>query len=362
MKSAIVLSLVLALSLSASTVVAQANTEEAKKSENVVTQTTKLNERGIVEFKKIPEEITGVIQEISENEMKVKAQDGEVYLVPLGLFSMVEGFKDLELKKDVKVTLKSLKPEMPKNISVGSATAGVAFIKELDEADLINVDPKKLDSKKIAGEKLDAIKVYNGNAVAIKENASENILMATIDSEKVFFANEITANGKTVKIDLTMAKQVMVRPIQAQPAEIKGTVETITDSDMTVKADDGKTYFVPLAKFSTSDEFKELGLKQGTEVVIKSGDIFARSAAGEKAITTLEGEKGAVVTSGNVKNELVIKGNAKNVFVFEGTVDAIASPGVPDIKCFDISSSADGKMIYIAGEITANGKTVKLPN
>lgn len=332
MKKALILSLAAVLTLSASPVVAQANPDAGtKNAESVSTFTTKAAAgEGMTVFKQMPAEITGVIQEINENEMKVKTQDGEVYLVPLGLFAKAEGFDGLGLAKDVNVTLKSIQPKLPDTISISIATGGAL---EIQGTGTVKLNPDKVITRKLEG-----IKTEKGNAVFTIKEGEVPVLNAKAvefkELQKVFIAEEITANGKTVKIDVKAAQQIALNAAPVQAGEISGTVRSINEKDMTVETKDGKIYTVPLAKFNALQEFKALDIKEGTEVQLKSGAAAVKTLPGNQSITAVKLEDGTVTVK---------------------SVDG------QNIKMIDIHELEPGKLIFIAGEITTSGKTVKLP-
>ncbi len=359
MKKALILSLVAAFTLSASSAVAQANpaadTEKAGKVTTFTTITRAGNAGDIAAFKQMPDEITGEIQEISENEMKVKAQDGEVYLIPLGLFSKEEGFKELGLAKGINVTLKSIRSQMPDTLAI-NAEAGEAVA-------VAGTDAVKPDTGKVTAKRIEAVKTEAGDVIfSIKDGEGVSPDEKTVEIkelQKVFIAGEITANGKTVKIDVKASQLTMAKPVQIQPQEISGTVQSISENDMTVKTKDEKIYLVPLSKFNSLQEFKALDLKEGTEVELKSGDVIFASTVTIKNTTGDETASFETAPDGEAIKTLPAQKSFTAVKNADGTVTVKSVDG-KDIKTIDIQELKSGKLVFSAAEITANGKTVKL--
>ncbi|MDF2987767.1 MAG: hypothetical protein K0R50_3277 [Eubacterium sp.] len=350
MKKTVILSLVAALSLTSSSVVAQAKPLEPADNQTVNVQAVKADSVPVLySVKLLPTEITGVIEDISELEMKVKVKAGEIYVVPLGLFSKQEDFKALGLAKGVEVTLKSLKPDIS-GTSELKTSAGLALEiegKDIKSTDIIEstdaaqavvaieaagvVDMGKL--VKVFPEPEDGQKLEGGNVIFSVESADgkePELKKITIgEGEQFFVATEITANGKTAKLEKSNTVMITKNIISAMPAELSGTVQSIDGTEMVVKTKDEKVYTIPLAEFIKKDEFKGLDIKSGTEVILKSSPL--------KKVVTITGSitEPSIKTAGSGEEKIIVSKS--------------------EIKDFP-----EGKLMFIADEITANGKTVKL--
>lgn len=346
MKKTIVISLVAALTLSTSSVIARAEPADittgngGAQNQTVRTVTVKTAPA----LQQLPKEISGVITEFSEFEMKVKTDDGKVYTVPLRLFEKAEGFSDLELAKDVKVSLKSMEPVIVRSDAKGSGIL-------LQKADGAVALPGAAAGEAVAVEKLDKAKleaVENRIVTFSTESGSvaagDAKLLELKDGKLLFLAGEITANGKTVKADIAAEKSLAIGAFQAQPSEISGTVESIDENGMTVKTGDEKEYWIPIAEFNQLEDFKALGLKAGSEVSVKSAEL-------------------EFTTTSTIKN---VEGDV-TVSIARNTASALTEssegfkPGKIQVaKAIDLKDLSEGKLIYIADEITSGGKTVKL--
>jgi len=165
-------------------------------------------------------ELTGTVEEISGDEMKVKAKDGETYTVPLQGFVKQDSFKTLGLIKGTEVQLKSLTPEQMSVsddkgvfqglIKLGKAVeASMATIKAVDvneKGTFEVVEGKDLPSTMDAVSCVSATVCEDGitwttmtpseNMTAVYDTA--NFELGSI--ERLFLAGEITANGRTAKV------------------------------------------------------------------------------------------------------------------------------------------------------------------
>ncbi len=332
MKKTIILSLVAALSFTSSTAIAQAmpadrdNTAEGIEVQAVNAETVP----GLEKF--APAEISGVVEEITQSDMKVKVQDGETYLVPLGMLSKQEGFDALGLAKGVEVSLKSMQAGLGKTIMFTAGT-GPALTMKVDKVGE-NTGVTDTDGnvvREFTGLAVDQ-KLEAGNVIIISEGSvdvskPEIKKITPVDGVKVFIPSEISANGKTVKLDIKTAVGAY-NIINIMPTEISGTVESINESEMTVKTGEGKVYTVPLTAFGSLDEFKGLEIKNGTEVSVKRQPV----------------EKDAKLV-----------GNASTIAI--RIIDSKT-----DLKAdkVELSEIKEAKLVFIGDEITANGKTVKL--
>ena len=193
-------------------------------------------------------------------------------------------------------------------------------------------------------------------------------------------------------------------PAQFMSSEISGAVEKLSDSEITVKTQEGVTYNVPLDQLSKVNGFNDLGIKVGTKISLKSAQPEIASIS-QKPLTTeevnklMKGAKPAVaqvvraltpeevqklgkgvtqtsaaasisvakqLTSEEAEN--LMKGATLTVpqavrvltpdevqKLGKGITQAASVAGVPAL-----GSIKDGNLFFIASEITANGKTVKL--
>ncbi len=333
MKKTVVFSLVAALALTSSSVVAQAKPVDSADNQTVKVQAVKVGtEADISGVKLVTTEITGAIEDISEHEMKVKVKDGESYIVPLGLFSKQEGFKELGLAKGVEVTLKSVKPDLSQTNELKTEPAlTIEGVGDIRSADAIEMGDKviKVFPGTEGGQKLEEGKIEGNVFFSFDGNEPEIKSITLGEGEQFFFATEITANGKTVKAEKIHTVIAAKKISDTMPAELSGTVQSINETEMTVKTKDGKIYTIPLAAFNKKDEFKELEIKSGTEVLLKSSPV-------KKVITiTGKGTDATIKTDGSGGEKIIISKS-------------------------EIKEIPEGKLIFIVDEITANGKTVKL--
>jgi hypothetical protein len=224
---------------------------------------------------------------------------------------------------------------------------------------------------------------------------------------------------------------IQAAPAQFMSSEISGTVEKLSDSEITVKTEEGVTYNVPLDQLSKVNGFNDLSLKVGTKVSLKSAqpEIVSISqkplTAGEvdklmkdakpaavqvvRALTQEEAQKldkGVIQTvpAANISAakqltseevDKLMKGVKPGVAqvvraLTSGEVQklgkgitqtapaasiSVANPLTSEeaVKLENVVTTAspvagviaagnikDGNLLFIASEITANGKTVKL--
>jgi hypothetical protein len=276
----------------------------------------------------MPEEIKGAIEKITETEMTIKTKDGKSYWIPTLGFSELEGFKNLNLKEGTEVTLKGLQPQKLESAGAVISKGAIA----VKGAPVIDINGgTKLDIAGVAGVTgitgITGVKTF---AFSDKDHEGKDL----------FMPEEITANGVTVKL-FEGAKSISTKAFSiAVPEEIKGTIEKITETEMTVKTKDGKSYLIPTLGFSKLKAFVDLNLKEGTEVTLKGVQP-----------PMLEKEGAAVVS---------------NITVTEAAAPSIDSKDVinlgPDgIKTFEFSAKDQvGEAMFMPEEITANGTTVKL--
>lgn len=175
-----------------------------------------------VAAKSFPSELTGIVEEISLKQMTVKAKDGEVFTVPLQQFTKQEAFKGLGIVAGTEVQLKSI---MPQAVTITKDMTGVT-ITELDSTDLIGNITGSIKATPCTAAIAFTEAGVLANDVSLSDTAATITVMAgttginegqavlgeklmtisepvtfTVDHmEKVFFAEEITANGKTIKV------------------------------------------------------------------------------------------------------------------------------------------------------------------
>lgn len=172
--------------------------------------------------------VTGTIEEINEAGMKVAAEGGKLYYVPLEEFRSQEGFAALELKVGTAVSLKSpqstkpftMRLETPKEDN-GSFTVSVLPALEASEGIVTASAPLSIsisasdkvitDSEGIvpAGEAVTVVKAekvagrIGEPAEKLSIAVSDTIYLHSMDLSKitvVFPAGEISANGKTLSV------------------------------------------------------------------------------------------------------------------------------------------------------------------
>lgn len=145
--------------------------------------------------------------------------------------------------------------------------------------------------------------------------------------------------------------------------EIKGTVGKMSEGGMTVKTSGGKEYYVPLFNFSDMDDFKNLNLKEGTEVSLKGSEIQITAA---KAMPASENAKGSVAIvqegkSGEGKDITVTVTSASGTSSADVIKVGKAQADIKNIKVVKLTpADMEGKDIFIANEITSGGITVKV--
>lgn len=115
MKKIILASLIASVAMSASSAVSYAQTDNGPKERNVLYQRINAPLASM--------ELSGIVQEVSDNKMTVKGKDGRSYLVMLDQFSKIDGFKDLGLKAGTEVSMKSAQPN---TIALGEKNTGKA--------------------------------------------------------------------------------------------------------------------------------------------------------------------------------------------------------------------------------------------
>ncbi|KZL88455.1 hypothetical protein [Clostridium magnum] len=281
--------------------------------------------------------LTGSIEKIGENKIEVKAKDGKVYTVPVNEFSKQDGFKDLNLKVGTEISLKGM--------DFSKTSIGVKATKATESSDSKDIKVGKVG---ISIEKISDLKNIQSNN---KDNLSTMVPIASKDGEqdKLFFiASELTANGKTLKLDLDSITQVV--PAISELTELTGTIEKIGEYEIDVKGKDGKTYTVPLNEFSKLDGFKDLNLKGGTEVSLKAMD-FSKTSIGVEAVKATESSdsKGTTVDKTGTPDLANTKSDIKDT-----------SSAVPAVAAVASKDGEQDKLFFIASEINANGKTLKL--
>lgn len=154
-------------------------------------------------------------------------------------------------------------------------------------------------------------------------------------------------------------RNVLYQSINAPlaPMELSGTVQEVSDSKMTVKGKDGKSYLVLLDQFSKIDGFKDLELKAGTEVSMKSVQPD-RIALGEKntgkAVTfAISSVPTVLKEAGRIDNAVEDRLDEKEVGALErehavepgkdGEMVAAVTVGARDIGQTKEESSEQGK-------------------
>jgi hypothetical protein len=221
----------------------------------------------------------------------------------------------------------------------------------------------------------------------------EIMLSLAISMALVSSASSVLAAQSTETNQATVSNGVSFT--QGSPLEISGKVTKISEGEMTVSTQDGKSYKVPMWQFAKQTGFSDLGLTTGTEVTLKStlpdlanikvGTISAgipmkmnatvidsknlikatgstlAIAAGSVTITPTNGSITTLTAVPGVKLDFgkIQPGTLK---VDESTKGIIGTMAIPANGSFTLSSLTEGESIFIAGEISANGKKLKLSN
>ncbi len=354
MKKTVVIALAAALTLSSSAVIAQAEPSDTagnNEAQNQAVRTVTLKYDSTLQQK----EISGTITEISETFIKVKTGDGQVYTVPLGIFSGLEGYDGLGLAKDVEVSLKRSNPVIIHKDADGNTLAlqksdeGTAALPSI-KADI----GKAVEVKKLEKGVTDAVTVASD--VYLPISAEDVGTLEIKEGEKFFFASEITANGKTLKAEIKTMSSLAVPGSQVQPVEISGTVQSIDENGMTVKTSDEKQFWIPLGRFKQDEAFKSLDLKEGAQVNLKSAlpvPVDPDSVISASGTITFDKD----IKAGTAEEDTGDKASEK---ISEGAFKT----GAGDLqagKVLELNIGDGSRVIFIAGEITANGTTVKLP-
>lgn len=222
----------------------------------------------------------------------------------------------------------------------------------------------------------------------------KTILISLAVSAAVFLSTTTAFAATSDETTQKMANQ-QVSLVQAVPSKITGTVEKIMSSEMVVKTKEGVSYFVPLGQFSKLDAFEGLKITNGTEVSLES--TLNTSILD---LTTVVKKDLKIVPITNVSDsvEISVKDNnlntiklteikpmdpaddelfdvymvpASSIASVAQATDDVAPAGdstvikIDPVKSSDSNSNfvldlKDNKLLFIASEITANGKTVKL--
>jgi hypothetical protein len=204
-----------------------------------------------------------------------------------------------------------------------------------------------------------------------------------VSSSTVTFAEKSNDIKQITDVRATHSSQIMNKGIT-------GTVEKISDKEMTVKTEDGINYSVPLDYLSKADGFDELGIIAGTKVSLKNAQ-FQSILIAQKSLTAEEAQKfvkDATITVPQVIRELTPDEIHK---LGEGTTQGIQGIGnieekiiavdenqkllegvtmvrlqmagaltLDETQKFGEGITQGSDLIFIATEITANGKTVKI--
>jgi hypothetical protein len=236
-----------------------------------------------------------------------------------------------------------------------------------------------------------------------------------------------TTNSDTKQPMMTL----QAAPAQFMSSEISGTVEKLSDSEITVKTEEEVTYNVPLEQLSKINGFNDLSLKVGTKVSLKSAQpetvsISQKPLTAEEVDKLMKGAKPGVAqavraltpeevqklskgitqaapaTSISVAKQLTSEevdklmkdakpGVAQAVRVLTpeevqklgkgvtqtasvasisvakpltseeaAKLENVVTTAAPVAGVLAVGSIKDGNLLFIASEITANGKTVKL--
>jgi len=154
------------------------------------------------------------------------------------------------------------------------------------------------------------------------------------------------------------------------PTEISGVVKEISQNIMTVETEDAKTYLVPLEQFSKIDGFSDLELQIGSQVSLKREDLTGKGSPqyiiiGQPTVVKSDVDLKAIggTTTPDGSNEglsAMATGESSPQNTIVGTLTEVkGAANLKEIGNEALSINA-GEMIFIATEISADGKTVKL--
>jgi hypothetical protein len=152
------------------------------------------------------DEIRGTIEKVTEEYMVVKSEDDKLYTVPLFAFLEQEGFEELNLEKGTELIIKSRKLHFA-NGELGTLKV---FNKEeatveISEAFNKVEAPVVLSIKSIDSDRSGEVKeIKRGDLLEDSKELIEAvpvtraISITTEEGTELFFAGEITVNGKTI--------------------------------------------------------------------------------------------------------------------------------------------------------------------
>ncbi|WML33370.1 hypothetical protein [Clostridium sp. OS1-26] len=296
-------------------------------------------------------ELTGTIEKTGENEIDVKAKDGKTYTVPIDEFSKLDGFKDLNLKVGTEVSLKAM------DFSRDFISIKATKIAESSDSKDIKAGKAVIFAKKISDSK--NIQLTNN-----RDSLSTTVTIASKDGEqgKLFFiASELTANGKTLKLDKTSITQAISTTPELK--ELSGAIEKTGENEINVKAKDGKTYTVPIDEFSKLDGFKGLNLKVGTEVSLKAMEFSKAIKVDAEASPETYINKATGLDAENSELKDVNMGIGATLNLGDTiTYNTVSPSGSAEVISVTAKDGEQNKLYFIASELTANGKTLKLAN
>lgn len=282
------------------------------------------------------QKINGTIEKITESEMIVKTKDSKSYFIPIMPFSNLDDYKKLDLKAGMEVSITGF--EAPAAPAI-EAKGDIGFV-------ISSAAPVQVNGSKT----ITSISSTNIKSTAIAGVKSIEFTPADLDGKIMFMPEEITSDGKTVKLSEVKNKFVTSSVAATMPEEIiiTGAIDKITDNDFILKTKDNKTYLVPTLGFSELDNFKKLALKAGMAVSLKGFEPQTLKAEALDA-----GAMGTVICSEAIPAEKITT---------LASIDFNADGATNDkIQSFTITSEdLDGKIMFMPNEITSNGVTVKL--
>jgi hypothetical protein len=146
------------------------------------------------------DEIKGTIEKVTEEYMVVKSEDNKRYTVPLFAFLEQEGFEELNLENGTELIIKSPK------LHLANGEAGTTEVFNKEEAPVeISVESIDFDRSGEAKE-VKSILLKRGDLLEGSKEFIEAvpvtraISITTEEGTELFFAGEITANGKTITL------------------------------------------------------------------------------------------------------------------------------------------------------------------
>jgi hypothetical protein len=146
------------------------------------------------------DEIRGTVEKVTEEYMVVKSEDDKLYTVPLFAFLEQEGFEALNLEKGTELIIKSPK------LHFANGEAGTTKVFNNEEAPVV-ISVESIDSDR-SGEAKEIKSIFLKRGDLLEDSkqlieavtVTRAISITTEEGTELFFAGEITANGKTITL------------------------------------------------------------------------------------------------------------------------------------------------------------------